>query len=278
MKVGPFVLDDAKVAEAKARFEANAVYRRKDKTSFEKYLGLFANDCQSFTAIGKNKPKRRRLSRGMMGMVYKRYFADLFPRRSGGHSRNRFCLLKKVSIRARELPADKCLVREVGEVATQQGFDFKREPYLGMSMTDRDRYFKKKFVQIGNKRCRLYKITKPFFTPETKRFYAHTNIRVNSVRTADFLIIQTKIENYPTQFWIIPVADCLEIFNDKITSGAKSVAFYLPVEKLPVYRNIKPKVDWWKYENAWHLLRGGSETVPPSAIISTQELIQASAS
>lgn len=279
MQVGPFVLDDVGVTEARVRFERNTPYRHKDRTTFDEYLELFASDCNNFTIIGKEKPRRWRLSREMVRLIYNKYFSDLFPHRSSGRSRNRFCLLKKVAIRARELPTEECLVKEVCEVATRQGLDFKREPKLGIKVTSQELYFRIDSVRINNKLCQLHKVTKVFkSSPRAKRFYAHVHISVNSARTAEFIIVQTKIENYPIRFWIIPAAEFLKIFNDKITSGVKYIWLYLPVEKLPVYRNMKPKTDWWKYENAWYLLRGELETAPSPAIIPAQKLIPASVS
>ncbi len=37
--------------------------------------------------------------------------------------------------------------------------------------------------------------------------------------------------------------------------GLAGTVHYLRDKKRPLYHNIKPRIDWWKYENATHLLR-----------------------
>lgn len=246
MQVGPFELGTAKVAEARVRFEANAQRRCKDKTTFDEYLKLFANDCTSFTNIGENRPKRLRLSREMVRLVYRKCFADLFPRRPGGRVRQKFCTLKRIKIKSRELPMDGA-TKEVAEAAVRKGLTFEKEQVKGRQPCF---VFKKRVLWLNHKRCLVGLATKKWSPRGTNRSYTHIWWSKNYLKSADFAVITQKVPGFPERFFIIPTADLLKILRDK-----KRKSFYLPLGRLPVYRNRRPRIDWWQYENAWHLLK-----------------------
>lgn len=246
VQIGPFELDDAKVVEARARFEANAQRRHKDETTFDEYLELFANDCTSFASIGENRPKRLRLSREMVRLVYRKYFVDLFTRRPGGRVRQKFCALKTIKIKSRELPTDGA-IKEVAEAAVKKGLTFEKEQIKGRSFP----VFRKRVLWLNYKRCLVRLATEKWSPRGTKRFYIPIWWSKNYLKSADFAVIVQKVLGYPERFFIAPTVDLLEIWGDKKTIGS----FYIPLEKLPVYQNIRPRIDWWQYENAWHLLK-----------------------
>ena len=243
MQAGPFMLDDAKVAEAKARFEANAGRRYKDITTFDEYLELFANDCEDFTRIGRSRPKP--ISREAVRLKYKKYFVDLFPSRNEGRARKRFCTLKRHKLSARELPDDG-LIREVAELAVKNGLGFEKI-WAGRTHV----IFKKRHLIINNKLCRILFCSSPHRQPSRRCSYAHFNITNKALNQCDFLILVNIIDNYPSRYFVIPAN---EVYPEP-HSSAYQKSLFVPLEKLPVYRNHKPKVNWLAYENAWHLLK-----------------------
>lgn len=247
VQVGPFKLNTAEVAEVRACFETNAPYRHKDKTTFDEYLEMFANDCTSFTNIGEDRPEQLRISREMVRLVYRKYFVNLFPRRSGGRVRQKFCTLKRIKIRSRELPTGG-VIKEVAEAAAKNGLTFEKEQVKGQSLAT----FKQGVLRLNHKRCLVKSAAKKRQTSGGKRFYTHLHFHwhKNFLKSADFAVFVQKVPGFPERFFIIPTADLLKMWGDKKTGD-----FYIPLERLPVYHNIRPQTDFWQYENAWHLLK-----------------------
>lgn len=246
MRVGPFELDDAKVNEARVRFEANAIYRNKDRMTFDEYLKLFASDCNSFKNISEDRLEQQRISGEMVRLVYKRYFANLFPRRLNGRVRKGFCDLKTAKIKAKELPEDG-LLRDIAEEASKNGLTFEKERIGRVTAV----LFKGRTILLNGKRCCISCIVNKWRpSPRGHRFFAHAGFSVAKLSQHDFLIIKTAVVDYSERYFIIPTA---EIFRYSGSSWRRYL--YLPLKKLPVYNNHRPKIDWWQYENAWHLLK-----------------------
>jgi hypothetical protein len=246
MRVGPFEIDDTKVAKARKQFEAYAGYRCKDVTTFEQYLELFANDCNSFNQIGRNMPRGHRLSRMMVSLVYAKYFSDIFPHRPGGHPRQRLCFIKTTAISSRELPVEDCLLKEVAQEAVSNGLTFRRER---IHTKDNTLLFKESVIIINSKRCLLALTTYITNPPNTKRGYCRCICNRKRLSEFDFFVILQKVSGYNRKFWIIPTPDILKCYSKEV------LYLNLPIEKLPVYQNKLPKINWWQYKDAWHLLK-----------------------
>jgi hypothetical protein len=99
---------------------------------------------------------------------------------------------------------------------------------------------------IQGYRCYV-SISRSACQPSGARKYAHH--MVVKLKT-DFEILVSDVPDYKRRIFVLPWAEL------------KSTDIYVPLEKLPVYKNRRPQIDWWAYENAWHLLKKtGAERV-----------------
>ena len=70
-------------------------------------------------------------------------------------------------------------------------------------------------------------------------------------RKPDRRRLRTFINEFPEHIFVIPSKVLLKSY---FTTVMESSVIYLPTEKLAEYLNQRPRVDFWQYENAWHLL------------------------
>ena len=250
MRVGPFELDDEKVAKARERFVANAQNRSKDRTTFEEYLELFANDCNTFVQIARGRGGNgENLHCLTIRDRYHRYFEELFPSRRGCHKRRKLCAIKKrklcetkkkeMNARGRAGISRSELMNELISCAEQNN--------LNWSVVDTGRP-SNKTILINEKKCRILFVSRAWRTPShSGRLLTHLQISSQILNQTDFIIVYQKISDIKRFF--VMSAHILQVYSGAIKS------FYLPIEKLPAYRSHPPKVDWWQYENAWHLLK-----------------------
>jgi hypothetical protein len=80
------------------------------------------------------------------------------------------------------------------------------------------------------------------------RHYFHISITRNLIDGTDFTIIFTRGDAKPA--FIIPS----KIISGLNWKGKPYKALYIPEKKLPAYNNQYPKINWWRYEEAWHQL------------------------
>jgi hypothetical protein len=67
------------------------------------------------------------------------------------------------------------------------------------------------------------------------------------IKERDFQIMVNDVPGHECHIFIVPW-DVLEV-------GAAAKSFYLPLERRPSYKNSSPCINWWAYEDAWHLLK-----------------------
>ena len=59
----------------------------------------------------------------------------------------------------------------------------------------------------------------------------------------DFQVFENAVPGYPRRFFVVPW--CML---------DRRRHCYIPLEMSPPYHNVLPKIDWWSYQDAWHLL------------------------
>lgn len=62
------------------------------------------------------------------------------------------------------------------------------------------------------------------------------------------IIVFMEIEGWPERIFVIPSHDILNAYG---VQKNRALRLQLPVEKRPIYNDIRPRLDWWSYENAW---------------------------
>jgi hypothetical protein len=66
-------------------------------------------------------------------------------------------------------------------------------------------------------------------------------------RERDFYILVNQVPGYKRRIFVIPWT--------AVDVTVKERNFYVPLEKRPIHNNLYSRLDWWDYENAWHLLK-----------------------
>jgi len=84
--------------------------------------------------------------------------------------------------------------------------------------------------------------------------YFHFVLARTHLTEAEVVIFHCNAEGHPERIFIVPSRVLKSLFGRRDGKYAQK-ALYLPVKKVPVYNNILPSIDYWPYENAWHLLR-----------------------
>ncbi|MDP1688631.1 MAG: hypothetical protein Q8L47_00670 [bacterium] len=219
--------------ERRLRFEKTHGAR-----SLFKLYSLFAEDCKSFTEIGKIIG----LTKQRISQIYKQDIMPFLPFKSG-RERVRQCTL--ASVHLDRFPKATLAVwregRKNGVVVS----------HLNSINSNSNVYTLRTGLILNGKRCRIASISNQLSPPGCQRKYARLLVTSKSLRKFDFLICVLYITKSKKQFFIIPTADLLS--GPYIKSAIK--CFYLPYEILPVFNNIIPKLVWSSYINAWHLIK-----------------------
>ena len=86
----------------------------------------------------------------------------------------------------------------------------------------------------------------------TRRFYISVPLSYYKLMEVEAVLFYTAVPNLPEHVFVVPSALLrARVFG---SSSQDTKAVYLPVEKLPVYNNVYPRIDYWEYENAWWIL------------------------
>lgn len=115
----------------------------------------------------------------------------------------------------------------------------------------REPYVLKKTLFINGKRCDVHVTTRGFHPKGCKRVYAPVRLQDWVIEKADAVIAYVAIDGLDTHLFVIPTAVLREMPVRSIRQGKR---FYFPLERLPVYQNTHSLIDYWQYEDAWHLL------------------------
>lgn len=102
-------------------------------------------------------------------------------------------------------------------------------------------------ARVNGRLCGVH-YAKKISHQSTHRYYFHVNIAKNLIENAEFTIIFTGEDARPA--FILPSKIILNLdWRDRYYKS-----LYIPEKKLPAYNNQYPKIDWWKYKEAWHQL------------------------
>jgi hypothetical protein len=72
----------------------------------------------------------------------------------------------------------------------------------------------------------------------------------------DFQIFHLAVDTLPERWFVIPSEKLQEVL--KSSPGLRK-SIYLSAQKRPVYKNRRPKFDYWQFEDAWHLIKEAVE-------------------
>ena len=235
---------------ARVRWKANTSrHHTHHALTFDELFRLFENNCNTTTIARKVGISSERVRQ-----LYGKYFQKLLGGKSISN-RRRSQIIAQQKTRTRR-SAEEFLgsagMRTILKKARSAGWKVKIIPcarsgiFSGAVLT--------RVVKINGRRCSLHHLTKAFKTsPKARRDYARTTISERTIGSVDTLVVRSTIEGFPEHTFIIPAAHVRRLL---VSTEKKEVSLYFPIEHLPVYKNSRPRLDMWEYEDAWHFLSG----------------------
>jgi hypothetical protein len=85
----------------------------------------------------------------------------------------------------------------------------------------------------------------------SKRRYVSVNVLYESLLAVQAVVIRTLVRRQPEYIFVIPANVVLKAYFAVLQKTAR---LYLPTVKTSPYNNQFPRIEHWKYEDAWHLL------------------------
>lgn len=241
------ILDELILWTARRKYKRQHLEHRGTKAhvSFDRLVELFGNDCTSFADIAREFG----ITRERVRQIYQQYFTRVFPNRSGGRVRRKLCALKTNAVRKGDFSSGvPQLLTRIAEIVCSRGYVCNKIPkgikgnYIAA--------FKTSSLSINGKICGVHCLMNEYRTPRRKSKYTLFLLRRTSVEKYDFLIILRQIETNE-QWFVVPVPVLLGSWD----TAKKKKTFYIRDKKIPVYHNRYPKIEFWDYLDAWHLLQ-----------------------
>lgn len=231
-------LTDPVVQTAKKRFKR----KRRVTLSFEELFTRFSTN-EGFSDIAKSIGVTHRTIRDL----YNRYFHALFNRK--GVERRESYMRQKTEAKIAELARETLsegVLEIIANAARAAGCVVKV-----IVRCTRVPHALRKTLSINGQRCDVHTITRGFYPKGCKRVYAPAHLQSRILEKADAIIASVAVDGFEKRLFIIPTPVLREM---PVRSTRQGKRFYFPLEKLPVYHNTHSLIDYWQYENAWHLL------------------------
>ena len=233
------------VRRVRRRFEQQQRGRRtKCNLGYAELWDLFSDSSKSFTSIGDEAG----ITKQRVSEIFKRYFAE-FLIGKGGNQRSKARHLKNHCAAARTFPPD-TVIGKVADLALQNHCLALRMPARQWKVALQTMFLKNALI-INSQRCMIYNPRNVFLpNKESAYAYAHVEVLRRKLSDYDFVVIYTKPVGRAERVFIIP---CEEVRKVSRTGSSRGVPLYIPLERIRS-STLRPKIDYWRYENAWHLL------------------------
>ncbi|MBP6942787.1 MAG: hypothetical protein KBB55_01955 [Candidatus Buchananbacteria bacterium] len=229
---------DAAIIAAKAHWERTKT-QRKVKVDFDKLLELFTGNQYSHMQIAKQVG----VSREGIRQIYSRYFCGLL----GNYDKQKSCELaaqrKEIRIQVsfrKDHPAAAILA-----VLELKGFNVA--PILS-----KNRAVRKCMVTINDQICSFHSSQTIFTVKERKRETKYFRFTVSKSLCAATTF--TILHCCPQQQNLVFVVPSESILQEYLPGNCKKNNLNIPTSNSPVYNNCFPRISWYAYLNAWHLL------------------------
>jgi len=237
-------LDPEKVARVKERFDSNTKFRTTTAT-FEDWLELFQDDCKNFRSIAQKVG----CTTANVSLVFKNYFVDLLPGRSGGWKRVHICKLKQRKINLQQTPTEE-LTAKIAEAATSHGL--RVEQVARRNRNRQEKVVCKKRLRINKKLCIIRRITK---CKKAKNgsgpCYGRFTLTQKALEEVRFTILLHEISESRAKIYVFPSKELLVY-----TETEEVRHLYIPLEERTHKQNNYHRVfDATPFLDAWHLLK-----------------------
>ncbi len=104
---------------------------------------------------------------------------------------------------------------------------------------------------VNGHACAVFTVKSKRRTNGSVRLTTGFSTKPSVLQSFETLIVHTKVEGYPEHVFVVPTT---VLCSKHFRPGMGEISFRLPLEKLPEYHGVKQRIDWWSYEDAWHLL------------------------
>lgn len=235
------------VQAVKQAFEKGK-YKRKLRYSFDELFEFFKVDCVRINALVPDSG----VSHQRLQQIYARYFLQLFANKTATE-RYEACTVENRLVRTKqsenELFEDPSLKRLV-ENARAAGCKVEAVPRMLHGKLSGIVQLSE--IVVNGHPCSVHNL-KGIWTlsEQSKRLYTRTSIKLSKLERVEAVIFFTQVKGFPEHVFVVPSAVLREAY---FASSQTHKWILLPTEKLPSYKNKRHRIDWWKHEDAWHLL------------------------
>lgn len=234
-KKEPIPFSSVEEAREKFNFLRRWSYERKMTLTYDELLELFDGDA-TFQEIAEIVGVKRQ----RVHQIYDEYFK---PFMASGRDRRKVLFRQRWRERAENHPDTVERLSLVKKVAEDVGFKVEAV----QSPSKETRYYMDR-VLINGKLCRIFFSKVAYQIVDGYRAYHRLNVSRSAITTSDFIVIMTG-ENARRTF-VFPSDVLLSHYKE----DQKHKMFYLPTDPQEPYNNQFPKIDWWRWEEAWSLL------------------------
>jgi len=227
-------------SKVRGRYEKSQ--KTKIKLSFDELYQMFSNGSLSFRAIAQKVG----VSSQRIHQLWEWHFCRLFPNIGGGKDRRKMAIARKLRQKEREDPTIP-LLRRVAVRARSFGHS------VFQAIDDRGNVYKKRLM-IGDKPCAISSLSNLYMRAQkSSRFYSRGNLSITTIRKNSFLIIERQGGSKEYEYFIVPTSTLLE--NYLLGKRHRPFSIYVPSERFSYTQRDQPKVNFWSFHEAWHLLR-----------------------
>lgn len=106
-----------------------------------------------------------------------------------------------------------------------------------------------KTLLINDRYCDVHIARALFSSTHGKREYAHLQLSRRALEKTHAIILHVMIDGRPSRTFVIPT----DVIKENYT-GTRYIRMYVPLDAGPTYHNTNPRVDYGKYEDAWHAI------------------------
>ena len=224
-------LEHPEVQSARREFERRKT-GRKPTLPFEELFTRFSSGVAAADVA-----REAGVSREAICYLYDRYFLSLFQKT--GQDRKRERAAEKAASRA-----DAVLSAGVVKIVSEQA----RAAGCTVAVVISRQYVLKEALIINGHLCAIHHVTKLFTPSNTRRSYAIAQIAPESIARGEVTVIRATVTGFLSRTFVIPSSALAGVYSEKRKKGY--INLYIPLERLP----CMSRVNYWDYENAWHLL------------------------
>jgi hypothetical protein len=227
-------LDHPAVQAAKKRWDDPLhQVQRKHTATFEELFEYFKQPASSHIAIAE----KLALSRERVRQLYETYFQEIFGI-SAQDRRDEY---------TREILKHHPRMKVVAAQASEAGCLFQLIPVRA----DKRILPCRSSALVNGHLCSVH-----FARTDARMKKSHTYGRIHvpteTLYSVYALICHVSVKGLPERTFILPAQDIRIAYG--VLRDQKSHSLYLPFDRPIHLKSARPKIDYWKYENAWKLL------------------------